>query len=54
MSTKQFYDLSEIKAGSYFNNFKTIIETPFYGNNVYEVETPVRLISWPQTHLARL
>ena len=40
MSTKQFYDLSEIKAGSYFNNFKTIIETPFYGNNVYEVETP--------------
>ena len=40
MSTKQYYDLSEIKAGPYFNNFKTIIETPFYGNNVYEVETP--------------
>lgn len=39
MATKQFYELNEIKAGTNFSNIKTIIETPFYGNNVYPVET---------------
>lgn len=39
MATKQYYALEEIKAGRYLSSIKTIIETAFYGNNVYPVET---------------
>jgi phosphoenolpyruvate carboxykinase (ATP) len=39
MATKQFFELNEIKKGSCFDSMKTIIETAFYGNNVYPVET---------------
>lgn len=39
MATKQYYELEQIKAGPYFSSIKTIIETPFYGNNVYHVES---------------
>ena len=40
MATKQFYERSEVKKGTYFSNIKAIVETPFYGNNVYPVQTP--------------
>lgn len=40
MATKQYFKLDEIKKGPYFSSIKTIIETAFYGNNVYTVETP--------------
>ncbi len=39
MATKQYFELNEIKKGDYFDTMKTIIETPFYGNNVYEVQS---------------
>jgi len=39
MSTKQYYQWSEIKKGPFFSTMRTIIETPFYGNNVYPVES---------------
>lgn len=39
MSTKQNYKWNEIKKGPYFSAMRTIIETPFYGNNVYPVES---------------
>jgi phosphoenolpyruvate carboxykinase (ATP) len=38
MSTKQYYKWNEIKKGVYFSAMRTIIETGFYGNNVYPVE----------------
>ncbi len=38
MSTKQYYKWNEIKEGVYFSSMRTIIETAFYGNNVYPVE----------------
>jgi phosphoenolpyruvate carboxykinase (ATP) len=38
MATKQYYKWSEIKKGVYFSSMRTIIETAFYGNNVYPVE----------------
>ncbi len=40
MATKQYFELDQIKEGPYFNSIKTIVETAFYGNNVYPVETP--------------
>jgi len=40
MATKQYYQLGEIKEGSCFSPIKAIVETAFYGNNVYPVETP--------------
>ncbi len=39
MSTKQYYKWDEIKKGTYFSSMRTIIETGFYGNNVYPVES---------------
>ncbi len=40
MATKQQYKWSEIKKeGPYFSTIRTTIETPFYKNNVYPVET---------------
>ncbi|MEG2203280.1 MAG: phosphoenolpyruvate carboxykinase (ATP) [Christensenellaceae bacterium] len=39
MSTKQNYKWNEIKKGTYFSSIRTIIETAFYGNNVYPVES---------------
>lgn len=39
MSTKQYYKWNEIKKGTYFSSMRTIIETGFYGNNVYPVES---------------
>lgn len=39
MATKQYFEPSQIKKGPYFSSIKTIVETPFYGNNVYSVET---------------
>ncbi len=39
MATKQYFELNEIKKSSCFDSMKTIIETAFYGNNVYPVET---------------
>jgi phosphoenolpyruvate carboxykinase (ATP) len=39
MSTKQYYKWSEIKRGPFFSTMRAIIETPFYGNNVFPVET---------------
>lgn len=39
MATKQYFELDQIKKNSYFSSIKTIVETPFYGNNVYPVET---------------
>ncbi|WP_066645176.1 phosphoenolpyruvate carboxykinase (ATP) [Christensenella timonensis] len=39
MSTKQNYAWGEIKKGTYFSAMRTIIETGFYGNNVYPVES---------------
>ncbi len=39
MSTKQYFRWSEIGRGPYFSTMRTIIETAFYGNNIYPVET---------------
>ncbi len=39
MATKQNYKWNEIKQGTYFTDIRTTIETAFYGNNVYPVET---------------
>ena len=39
MATKQYFELNEIKKSACFDSMKTIIETAFYGNNVYPVET---------------
>lgn len=40
MATKQQYKWSEIKKdGPYFSTIRTTIETPFYRNNVYPVQT---------------
>ncbi len=39
MATKQFFELGDIKKGACFDSMKTIIETAFYGNNTYPVET---------------
>lgn len=40
MATKQQYKWSEIKKeGPYFSTIRTTIETPFYKNNVYPVQT---------------
>ncbi len=39
MATKQYYKWNEIKKGTYFSGMRTIIETGFYGNNVYPVES---------------
>ncbi len=39
MATKQYHKWSEIKEGVCFTNIRTTIETAFYGNNVYPVES---------------
>jgi len=40
MATKQHYKWSEIKKdGPYFSTIRTTIESPFYKNNVYSVQT---------------
>ncbi|MEI6100857.1 MAG: phosphoenolpyruvate carboxykinase (ATP) [Eubacteriales bacterium] len=39
MSTKQYFRWSEIGKGPYFSEMRSIIETAFYGNNIYPVET---------------
>ena len=40
MATKQYYELSEIKAGPHFSPIKSIVETAFYGNNVTPIYSP--------------